>query len=995
MSSAAPRQVRLRADLEAAREWLRRLHGGHPGLINICATGTWAGRCFATDESGIDSAVGYIDWLDQRSREGIYARVTTLATAPGRGKRGGADASLSLPGLWADIDIAGPGHKATVLPLPPDGETAMRLVAEAGLPEPTLWIHSGGGLYPWWLLAEPATVTAETFATLSALSAHWQHALDAAAKRLRHHYGEGVGDLSRVLRIPGTINRKEGLARPCRVLEERSTGTLYLLADLEAALHQIGLEASELPKTAPQRGKPPMPRTPPHARAQRVPRPAEGPVGPFDALAETATWADLLTPAGFTFVRSEGNGAELWKYAGSSAASEYSVRCGLDGTPVLVNHSESTPLPVGAGHRLTMGRTFAHLHHGGDERAAARDLLDAATGHAPEGSPTATLPARVLEHIAARCAPSPRQGDTGDWREAPWPQDARPRATPHARQMAGGHERQAQQNGGQHDVRQAMTAADESAIARGVFATREALRALPWSAPGTDARPVVLPVFPVGSLPGDIGKFAEAVATYMQISVDITALAILGVLAVLAGNHATISGQWKENTLNLYLAALADSGEGKSPAVSMIVAPVYELETTLRSAWDAEFGERAEQHEIAVRTKDRLVAKIADAHGGQRDNLMADLDSLKAEIADTTAPPRPQLLAGDVTPEVLGKIMHRTGGHIGVISAEGGLLGNLSGRYSKGVPNIELVLTAYDSSEPYRLERITRDPFEVERPSLSISLAVQPVVVNDALASAALSDRGLLNRFLFAAPESLAGHRDKAPPQVPQHLREMWRTTVFSVHRTLLPTGRACDEQGRPAEPVHMSVAAEAEELHLAWRIELEGRVDPDSGDLAPIKGWAKKLEGVAYRLAALLHLAAGADPRTPVSEATMRHALEVADWAIPHAQAVFGRAADGGAVGAAPGLPAGAIGQQAAHVLDWIRRKGVREFTADGARTALRGRAWVKEGGAGAVRAALTVLAQTGWLATVARRGSDGRRLTDAVYVPHPDVHRPRVAGT
>lgn len=43
--------------------------------------------------------------------------------------------------------------------------------------------------------------------------------IKAKAEQLGWHYGSGVGDLARVLRLPGSINRKEGPERPCRVTE--------------------------------------------------------------------------------------------------------------------------------------------------------------------------------------------------------------------------------------------------------------------------------------------------------------------------------------------------------------------------------------------------------------------------------------------------------------------------------------------------------------------------------------------------------------------------------------------------------------------------------------------------------------------------------------------------------------------------------------------------------------------------------------------------------
>jgi len=945
------------ADLDQSRHWLTTLHGGAPGLINIVATDEWAGRTFATDTAGINAAVGYIRALDRQGRQGIYARVTTLTQAPPPGKRGGAPDSLAFPGFWADIDLAGPGHK-TKNKLPATVEEAQRIIAVSGLPEPTMWIHSGGGLYPWHLLHEPTLVTADNYDDMATLAARWQLVILAASEQLGYHYGEGVGDLARVLRVPGTINRKEGLARACTVIE--SSGATYALDELATALYSIDLpEPAHAARTAP----PPRPRATTTLTGGNQ-------VGPFDALAEVCEWRHLFEPVGWTFVQAERDGAELWLRPGGT--SKYSVRCGYHGVPVAVVHSEEAGLPSGAGQRLTHGRVLAHLYYGGNETAAAKDLRAAAAAD-PAAGPARGLPAQVLDHIRQRCAVRPWAPET------PWPSAP----AQHHDEPDPADEPPTTTLTSTSDVRRIMAAASEADTLRGVFPNHTALHNHHWPSPEDDQQqPTVLPPFPVHTLPGDVGKFVEAVAIYMQVPVDLPAFAVLGALAALVGGHATITGKWTEKALNLFLAAIADSGEGKSPAVGAVTAPLYELERTLRTEYDAAYADMAERHEIAVKTRDRLVTKIADADGTKRTKLLAELDSIKQEIADNTPPPRPQLLAGDVTPEVLGKIMHRTGGHIGIISAEGGFMGTLTGRYSKGIPNLELVLTAFDTSEPYRLERITREPFEVARPSLTVSLAVQPVVIADALNSSAVADRGLLNRFLLAAPESLAGRRDKDPPSVPPHLADAWRATVKRTFYAVLPSGRAVDENGEPLGPVPMQIGEDAEALHLEWRRRLEERVDPDSGDLAAMKGWAKKLEGLVYRIAALLHLASGKSPSEPVDVPAMLDALTIADWAIPHAVAVLG-----GGAGNDPGRPSGPVQEAAENVLSWIRRKGVEEFTVETVRAGLRGRSWVKQHGAQGIRAALLVLAQQGWIASVERAGADGRKLKDASFVPHPEL--------
>lgn len=383
------------ADLDTVRQWLTAYYRDAPGRISIASTGDWSGRSF-TD---IGEAVDYVGQLDALGRQGIYARATTLAAPLEAGKRGGAADSLALPGLWSDIDIAGPGHK-TKEQLPRDTDEAVRIVEATGLPEPTAWVHSGGGMYAWWWFDPIALVgeDAELLDRAKALSIRWQAALGKAAESLGLSYGTGVSDLARVLRIPGTINRKPGCNQQAMLVT--SDGPTYTFDQLEAAA--ADLEILREPE------KPARPTTSTTSSTPSVPkqRTTSDP-GPFDVLSEAATWADLFEPEGWALVGTEGDGAELWQRPGGT--SEYSARCGHNGVPVAVIHSESAGLPSGAGQHLTKGRVFAHLNHNGDASAAAKDLLAAAAGR-PEASAAArSLPVPVLEAIRQQChADEPR-----------------------------------------------------------------------------------------------------------------------------------------------------------------------------------------------------------------------------------------------------------------------------------------------------------------------------------------------------------------------------------------------------------------------------------------------------------------------------------------------------------------------------------------------------------------------------------------------------------
>jgi hypothetical protein len=347
---------------------------GRPGLVQVCSSDNWTGGFFETSPSGLDAAVNYAQQLDAGTPAGIYVRTTTLVARPGPGKRGGASDTAAAPFLWSDVDFGEVGHKGEALP--PDQACAEKVLADSNLPAPTIVVHSGGGLYGLWVLDRPVEK-----ADAAGLSVAVQEALAAASARHGWTYGTGVGDLARVIRLPGSVNRKvPGLPRPCLVIGGSNRA----------------VAPTELPR--------PVVRPAP-AVAGNV---GSSGTGPFDALDRSASWGDVLEPAGWTFVGSESDGAERWLRPGD-ATSSYSARAWPN---ALVVFSESAGLPTGADQKLTRGRVFAWLPHGGDVTAAARDLLDAAHGR-PATSAATGLPEAVLAEI--RALPGPSERDAATW----------------------------------------------------------------------------------------------------------------------------------------------------------------------------------------------------------------------------------------------------------------------------------------------------------------------------------------------------------------------------------------------------------------------------------------------------------------------------------------------------------------------------------------------------------------------------------------------------
>ncbi|CDX45619.1 hypothetical protein MPLA_770069 [Mesorhizobium sp. ORS 3359] len=140
------------------------------------------------------------------------------------------DTACAVAFLALDVDLATGVHAATNLP--ENEEQALRLLQEAGLPEPTLTIHSGGGLYPVWQFQEP--ILLQTHAERSRVQRLWS-AWEEQARLAWKRHGlklDTIAELGRVLRVPGTFNPKTRPAKPVHILE-RASGRTWTLEQLE------------------------------------------------------------------------------------------------------------------------------------------------------------------------------------------------------------------------------------------------------------------------------------------------------------------------------------------------------------------------------------------------------------------------------------------------------------------------------------------------------------------------------------------------------------------------------------------------------------------------------------------------------------------------------------------------------------------------------------------------------------------------------------------
>ena len=113
------------------RQFIERVHGPEPqGWLVVWTRQDKASRAFPLAQEGaLEAAVAYC--ADRATRQDVYAAVGLQGQAPENGSRGKEAGVISVPGVWADIDIGGAAHKAKDLPV--SEEEALSLVEAVGL----------------------------------------------------------------------------------------------------------------------------------------------------------------------------------------------------------------------------------------------------------------------------------------------------------------------------------------------------------------------------------------------------------------------------------------------------------------------------------------------------------------------------------------------------------------------------------------------------------------------------------------------------------------------------------------------------------------------------------------------------------------------------------------------------------------------------------------------------------------------------------------------
>lgn len=509
-----------------------------------------------------------------------------------------------------------------------------------------------------------------------------------------------------------------------------------------------------------------------------------------------------------------------------------------------------------------------------------------------------------------------------------------------------------------------------------------------------DAPPLVLgehtsrTCFPTAALPESLRAWVEAEATATQTPLDLAAVVALATVSACVAKKVEVEVRrgWRE-PLNTYWLVALDPGNRKSAVFRDAVEPLLRHERML-----AEESRAANQAALTkLEVKRRMWKKAVEtaAKTGSAEDMQVAAE-LGIELEAQATPVAPRLVVDDVTPEKLASMLADQGGRLALLSAEGGLFELAGGRYSDGVPNLDVFLKSHPGDD-LRVDRVSRSPVHVRKPALTLGLVVQPDVIRDLARKPGFRGSGLLARFFFALPQSLVGSRDIDPPPVP--------TEVAGAYSDVCSMLLKLREERNDGElvPIVVRFDKAARSALEDFSRELEARLGP-GGDLAAISDWANKLAGGVARIAGLLHLAtfpaktpstdfdptnsgdfgncgndiqrqSSEEPFGTVSHDTTQSSVIIGRYLLDHAQSAFSL------IGADPEIA------HAQRILAWIERSGLTRFSQRDAWQATRG--YFKK--AAELEAPLRLLRDHGYLREERPERSGPGRPSGAIFLVNP----------
>ncbi len=417
-------------------------------------------------------------------------------------------------------------------------------------------------------------------------------------------------------------------------------------------------------------------------------------------------------------------------------------------------------------------------------------------------------------------------------------------------------------------------------------------------------------IFDPNLFPEPLCSFIKEFSDYSETPPALSGFCTLGAVS------ASITGKfWTEpvpghlESLNLYLMALLETGNRKTSALKAAVAPI--------EAWEKRqadhFGPLIQKAKVKRENEEAKIKAYRSGFKKGKDQLIAEAEVENLQLNLTNIPTIPRIIASDITPERMASIMFEQNEVLSIISDEGGFLDNISGRYNKGLANLDLFLKAYDGST-CRVDRQSKasTPILLKEPYLTTLICPQPFVLQSLSSKPEFRNKGAIGRFLYTLPDSKIGYRvgNKTPPS--KTTKKNYEELISKLLEIKIPK----NEIEKKERIISFDKDASKIMYQVSQDIERKMR---EGNSLYFIKDWGSKFSAKVARIAAIFELITNSEKTSmnlTVSSESMLRAEAFSHYLEKQALRTFNL------------IDADPNRENALYILNWIKKKELKQFT-------------------------------------------------------------------
>lgn len=466
-------------------------------------------------------------------------------------------------------------------------------------------------------------------------------------------------------------------------------------------------------------------------------------------------------------------------------------------------------------------------------------------------------------------------------------------------------------------------------------------------------------------LPPAFSEICKNISEAVQVPLDAVVLIALSVISASTRGQVTIKWKNHNEQMAIWSIVALPTGSRKSEMVRLLQAPLYEIEKQIKETGKSDRSLSRNLRKTCEMQLEQAQRKAAKDYSPEN---MAEIEAITAKLERSPEVFEPAFIATDFTPEALNSLLSRNKSIV-CISAEGGIIETIAGRYSNGVANLDPLLKGY-TGESTIIQRKNAEPIEVTNPHFVLSLCVQPNVLDEIMSSAEMMQRGFFSRFLLGVPESPIGKRSYYSPALNMQLMQVWLELITGIHKAV------------NSDPRELVLTKEAEQL-LANAHDSNEKIagEYDSKRNEPMAGWHSKLLGATVRISGAYQLFA--DARSiEISAESMDYALKLNSWLSNHAS-----------------IADGTNTVRSKAVLDSLYKRVMRAsnsaysadaytITAKEIFDLMQGQTWIKQTGSRGLRVELNNLILKDWLRLIPYERPAGKagQTPSPEFRIHPD---------